>query len=245
MPEKVKLSVYLTEKGFYPTRSQATNAIKDGKIKVNNRVITKAGYEVRENDVVEAEKELNEYVSRGGYKLEAALKTFDISLENQVILDIGASTGGFTDCCLKHGASKVYAYDVGHDQLAEKLKNDPRVIAEEGINARYLRKSDLPEKVDFICMDVSFISCTRIMVAISDILESEGEAVILFKPQFEVGKEYINSKGIVTDKDVVARKINETIAYAETLGLICRGQIASPVKGQDGNQEYLLYFNKA
>ena len=245
MSEKVKLSVYLTENGYYPTRSQATNAIKDGKIKVNNRVITKAGYEVRENDVVEAEKEQNEYVSRGGYKLEAALKTFEISLENKAVLDIGASTGGFTDCCLKHGARIVYAYDVGHDQLAEKLKNDPRVVSKEGINARYLGKQDIDEKIDFICMDVSFISCTRIMNSISDILETEGETVILFKPQFEVGKEHINNKGIVTDKEIVEARLNETLKYAETLGMIYKGHIASPVKGQDGNQEYLLYFVKA
>ena len=244
MSEKVKLSVWLTDKGFYPTRSQATNAIKDGKVRVNNRVITKAGYEVRETDLVEIEKEEIEYVSRGGYKLEAALRTFGISLENKVILDIGASTGGFTDCCLKNGARRVYAYDVGHDQLAEKLRNDPRVISKEGINARYLHKEDLPERIDFICMDVSFISCTRIMGSIADILPENGECVLLFKPQFEVGREHINNKGIVTDLNAVNASMEEAIRFAESMKLHYVNKIASPVKGQDGNQEYLLYFTK-
>ena len=209
MSEKVKLSLWLTDKGFYPTRSQATNAIKDGKVRVNNRVITKAGYEVRETDLVEIEKEEIEYVSRGGYKLEAALRTFGISLENKVILDIGASTGGFTDCCLK----KVH-------------------------------EEDLPERIDFICMDVSFISCTRIMGSIADILPENGECVLLFKPQFEVGREHINNKGIVTDLNAVNASMEEAIRFAESMKLHYVNKIASPVKGQDGNQEYLLYFTK-
>lgn len=242
MSEKVKLSVYLTESGQFPTRSQATNYIKAGKVKVNGRIITKGGYEVSDSDNIEVEKEELSYVSRGGHKLEAALKTFRISLENLTVLDIGASTGGFTDCCLQFGAKKVYAYDVGHDQLAEKLLNDHRVIAKEGVNARYLRKADFPEQIDFICMDVSFISCSKIFEAISDVLETGKEAVVLFKPQFEVGNAYLNKNGIVNNQDIVAQRLKETEEAALQHGLKLIEYMLSPIKGQDGNQEYLLHL---
>lgn len=242
MAEKVKLSVYLVEKGYYPTRSQATNFIKAGKVRVNSRVITKGGYEVNENDFVEVEVEENRYVSRGGYKLEAALKEFRISLENKTVLDIGASTGGFTDCCLQNGAGKVYAYDVGHDQLALKLRNDPAVVAKEGVNARYITKNDFEDSIDFICMDVSFISCTKIFGAISDILTEGKDAVILFKPQFEVGNAHLNKNGIVNDQNAVTDKLNETETIARQFALKVTGKMLSPIKGQDGNQEYLLHL---
>ncbi len=237
MPEKIKLSVYLVVNGYFATRSQATNNIKEGKVKVNGRVITKGGFEVSDNDLIEVEMNDNQYVSRGGYKLKAALTTFKISLQNKTVLDIGASTGGFTDCCLQNGAKKVYSYDVGHDQLSEKLLNDDRVISKEGVNARYLTKNEFDEVIDFICMDVSFISCMKIFPAISDILEIGNEAVILFKPQFEVGIEHLNKNGIVKDEKAIEYKLDECRQTAENYRLHLIDIIQSPIKGQDGNRE--------
>ena len=238
----MKLSLYLVEKGEFATRSQAHNAIKDRKVTVNGKVITKDGFEVTEADDISVEKDDFSYVSRGGLKLREALNKFGISLENLTVLDIGASTGGFTDCCLQSGARRVYAYDVGHDQLAEKLRNDPRVISKEGVNGRQLCHSDFNERIDFICMDVSFISCNKLLANISDILEENGQTVILFKPQFEVGSANLNNKGVVKNKAIVKEKLDECIRYAASLGLLNKGVIESPIKGQNGNQEYLLYF---
>ena len=238
----MKLSLYLVEKGEFATRSQAHNAIKYRKVTVNGKVITKDGFEVTEDDAISVEKDDFSYVSRGGLKLREALNKFEISLENLTVLDIGASTGGFTDCCLQSGARRVYAYDVGHDQLAEKLRNDPRVISKEGVNGRQLSHSDFDERIDFICMDVSFISCNKLLANISDILEENGQTVILFKPQFEVGSANLNNKGVVKNKAIVKEKLDECIRYAASLGLLNKGVIESPIKGQNGNQEYLLYF---
>ncbi len=241
---KIKLSQYLVENKYYPNRSQAHNAIKERKVRVNGIVITKDGYLVSDDDEITVEKLLTTYVSRGGHKLEAALKEFGISLKNKAVLDIGASTGGFTDCCLQNGARIVYAYDVGHDQLNEKLKKDDRVVSNEGINARFLKKSDFVDEIDFICMDVSFISCTKIFEAISDILSSNKQAVILFKPQFEVGKEFVNKKGLVNDKNAISQALVNCQNEASNLQLSIEKIIPSPIKGQDGNQEYLLLLTK-
>ena len=241
---KIKLSEYLLNNGYFATRSQARNALKAGDVIVNNRIITKDGFLVSENDVIDVKLPENTYVSRGGHKLEAALKQFKIALSDKIVLDIGASTGGFTDCCLQNGARKVYSYDVGHDQLAEKIRNDSRVSWKEGINCRYLKKADFEETIDFICMDVSFISCTAILPNIADILDGSGQAVILFKPQFEVGIKYLNNKGIVTDKTAVDSVLEDCKKTAANLKLMLKGIIASPIKGQDGNQEYLMYFIK-
>ena len=238
----MKISLYLVEKGYFPTRSQAKNALSAGNIRVNGRIIKKDGFEVAEDDQVTVELPDNRYVSRGGYKLEAALRQFEISLEGKICLDIGASTGGFTDCCLQNGAVRVYAYDVGHSQLHPSLLKDERVISREGVNARYLKKEDFEEKIDFICMDVSFISCTKILPAIHDILDERGECVILFKPQFEVGSENLNKKGIVRNEKAVRVKIAECLTAARELGFAVKGEMVSPIRGQDGNTEYLLYL---
>ena len=240
----MKLSIYLVEQGYFPTRSQAHNAIKEKKVTVNSRIVTKDGYEVTEADVIAVTREDDIYVSRGGYKLREAINAFKIDLKGLVVLDIGASTGGFTDCALQHGARKVYAYDVGHDQLAEKLRNDPRVIAREGVNGRELHKEDFSETIDFICMDVSFISCTKLLANISDILGGKGQAVILFKPQFEVGPSNLNNKGVVKNNALVQTKMKETREMARILKLKLKGTVKSPITGQNGNQEYLLYFVK-
>ncbi len=240
----MKLSIYLVETGEYPNRSQAHNAIKERKVMVNGKIITKDGFEVDENDDIKVFKEEVSYVSRGGFKLGEALNAFKISLQNKAVLDIGASTGGFTDCCLQNGASKVYAYDVGHDQLAEKLQHDPRVISKEGVNGRELYRSSFNEIIDFICMDVSFISCVKLMPNIADILHDKGQTVILFKPQFEVGPAYLNNKGVVKNGEIVNQKLSDCINEAAKLNLIHKGTVKSPIKGQNGNQEYLLYFEK-
>ena len=240
----MKLSIYLVEQGEYPNRSQAHNAIKERRVTVNGKIITKDGYEVNENDEISVFKEDVSYVSRGGFKLREALNTFKIDLQNMTVLDIGASTGGFTDCCLQAGAKKVYAYDVGHDQLTEKLLRDDRVVSKEGINGRELYRNSFDEKIDFICMDVSFISCTKLLSNIADILHDKGKTVILFKPQFEVGPGNLNNKGVVRNNSAVQEKLSECISEAKKSDLIHRGTVKSPIKGQNGNQEYLLYFEK-
>ncbi len=240
----MRLDVYLTEKNYYSSRSQASLAIKERRVQVNSRTITKAGYEVEENDIVTVKKQQYTFVSRGGQKLLEALNKFDINLTDKIVLDIGASTGGFSDCALQFKAKKVYAYDVGEGQLAEKLRNDPRVVVKEKINARYLKKEVFKDVIDFICMDVSFISCTKIFEAISNILNDNKEAVILFKPQFEVGNKYLNKQGIVTDDKIILEKLNETINIANSNDLSVMGICSSPIKGGDGNKEYLLYFKK-
>ena len=240
--DKQKLGLWLVENGYYSSRSQANYAIKNSKITVNGRIVTKDGYLVSDTDEIIVNDEVLKYVSRGGNKLEAALKAFKIDLNGITVLDIGASTGGFTDCCLQNGARRVYSYDVGTSQLHEKLLNNPRVISKEQINCRYLKKNDFPEEIDFICMDVSFISCTKMFEAISDILSQGKKCVILFKPQFEVGNEYLCKKGIVTDQKAALNRLNDCKEYAEQLQLKLVEYIPSPVKGQDGNQEYLLYF---
>ncbi len=240
----MRLDVYLTEKNYFSSRSQASLAIKERRVQVNSRTITKAGYEVEESDIVTVKKQQYSFVSRGGHKLLEAINKFKIDLSDKIVLDIGASTGGFSDCALQFQAKRVYAYDVGEGQLAEKLRNDTRVIVKEKINARYLKKEDFKDEIDFICMDVSFISCTKIFEAISDILNENKEAVILFKPQFEVGNKYLNRQGIVTDDKIILEKLNETINIAISNDLSVMGICNSPIKGGDGNKEYLLYLKK-
>lgn len=240
----MRLDIYLTTNSFYKSRSQATLAIKERKVMVNNHIITKSGYEVSENDLISIKEEKYTFVSRGGYKLLEAINQFNITLNDKIVLDIGASTGGFTDCCLQFKARKVYAYDVGENQLSEKLRNDERVVVKEKINARYLKKEDFTDTIDFICMDVSFISCTKIFEAISDILDAGKEAVILFKPQFEVGNKYINKQGVVKEDSVIINKLNETIELAYNYQLSLMSLCISPIKGADGNKEFLLYFKK-
>ena len=241
---KRKLSLYLVEELGYPTRSRAHNAIKSGNVSVNGRTITKDGYLVDDEDEIVIVNSDIGYVSRGALKLKAALDQFKIDLTDKTVLDIGASTGGFTDCCLQENARKVYAYDVGHDQLAEKLRNDPRVISQEGVNCRYLTKDNFKDIIDFICMDVSFISCTKMLNAISDILPVNGQAVVLFKPQFEVGSDNLNSHGIWKNEEAVTTALEDCKNQADKLKLKLEKTIPSPVIGQDGNREFLILFTK-
>ena len=240
----MRLDVYLTEKGYFNSRSQALLAIKEKKVKVNNRIITKAGYIINENDSINIIKQQYSFVSRGGYKLLEAITKFNLDLSNKVILDIGASTGGFTDCCLQFGCKKVYAFDVGENQLDKSIRDNNKVIVKEKINCRYLTKNDINDTVDFVVMDVSFISAGKMLNSISNILDENGKAVILFKPQFEVGKQYLNNSNIVNNDKIVLEKLNEFIKEALRFDLYLIGFTASPIKGKEGNSEYLLYFNK-
>ncbi len=240
----MRLDLYLVENNNFTTRSKAALAIKEKDVKVNGKIVTKAGFDVSADDVIEINKDINQFVSRGGLKILKALKIFRIDLTDKIVLDIGASTGGFTDCCLQNGAKRVYAYDVGHSQLDASLLNDKRVLAKENINCRYLNSNDFNENIDFICMDVSFISCTKMFEAISNILSFDKEAVILFKPQFEVGSDYLNRQGIVINDKIIEIRLNETIKQAEEFNLKLIDKTVSPIKGKDGNKEYLLYFKK-
>ena len=240
----MRLDVWLTENEVFSTRSRAQQAIKAGEIRVNGRVITKSGHEVSEEDRIEYEKPEYTFVSRGGYKLLEAIRHNGIDLQGKTVLDIGASTGGFTDCVLQMGACKVYAYDVGVGQLTNSLREDPRVIVREHINCRSLTKEDFKEDIDFICMDVSFISCVKMLDAIVSILSPGKEAVILFKPQFEVGSRYLNGQGIVTDDRIVKDRLQETKAQMALRKLEVISVIESPIRGGDGNREYLIYLKK-
>ncbi len=240
----MRLDIFLVEKGFFATRSRAQLAIREKRIKVNGRLAFKSGLEVNEDDQIDYDRPALSFVSRGGYKLQEALMRNSIDLTGKTVLDIGASTGGFTDCALQNGARHVYAYDVGHDQLDEKIRTDKRVTVGENINCRDLKADDFPESIDFICMDVSFISCTKMFQAISLTLQRNGESVILFKPQFEVGSQYLNRQGIVTDDKITKEKISETLSSLKDHDLEAISVIPSPIKGGDGNQEYLIYLKK-
>ena len=238
-----RLDVFLVDNHYFPTRNKAQMAITNEDVTVNGKIVTKNGFEINTADVVAVMDSLK-YVSRSGLKLEQALKSFRVEVKGKVALDIGASTGGFTDCLLQNGAAFVYALDVGRDQLAETLKKNPLVESREGTNCRYLGKTDFSEELDLIVMDVSFISCTLMFQAISGLLSSGKEVVILIKPQFEVGPKYINKHGIVTNQHAVLASIENCIEVARRNNLFVQDIVVCSVKGREGNQEYLAYFIK-
>lgn len=237
-----RLDVFLQKNNYFSSRSAAQDAIKEGNVKVNNKVILKSSFKVDENDEINVqEKDLN-FASRGGYKLYYSLQSFQINLKDKVVLDIGASTGGFSDVCLQQGAKFVYALDAGRDQLIERLVNDPRVCNMENINARYLTKDMFDKNIDFVCMDVSFISIKLIINALLNVLETPFECVFLIKPQFEAGKEYIGKNGIVKDKKVHKRVLMDYIQYFKEKKLGIAHLEKSHTIGRDGNQEYLIHI---
>lgn len=238
-----RLDVYLYKNGYFSSRSAAQDSIKEGNIKVNDKVILKSSHKISENDTLQVqEKELN-FASRGGYKLYYALHSFEIHLKDKVVLDVGASTGGFSDVCLKEGASYVYALDAGKDQLVDTLKQNPKVKNMENINARYLQKEMFDKRIDFVCMDVSFISIKLIVDSLLNILESPFECVFLIKPQFEAGKEHIGKNGIVKDKKVHKRILSDYIQYFKEKKLGVLHLEKSRTIGRDGNQEYLIHIS--
>ncbi len=244
MAEKKRLDTVVVELGFAETRSKASAIIMAGEIYVNGQKETKAGYSVKEKDVIEFIGKKMPFVSRGGYKLEKAIKSFDISLDGLVCMDIGASTGGFTDCMLQSGAVKVYSIDVGYGQLAWKLRTDERVVNLERTNFRYLTGETVTEKIDFASIDVSFISLKKILPTLYNFLKDSGHTVALIKPQFEAGREKVGKKGVVRDKETHIDVITDIVNFAFESGFSVLNLNYSPIRGPEGNIEYLLYICK-
>ncbi|KPC77729.1 RNA methyltransferase [Thermoactinomyces vulgaris] len=241
--EKERLDILLVNKGHFASREQAKRSIMAGLVLVNNERVDKAGMKIPVDAVIEVKGELHPYVSRGGLKLEEALRVFPIQLEQRVVLDIGASTGGFTDCALQNGAKQVYAIDVGYGQLAWKLRQDERVIVMERTNFRYLEPEDLKGATpDFAVIDVSFISLKHILPTLKKLLQPQGEVIALIKPQFEAGKEQVGKKGIVKDPAVHRQVLSRFVQMATELGFDVRGLAPSPIKGGEGNIEFLGYL---
>jgi len=241
---KDRLDVTLFNKGLFQSRERAKAAIMAGIVYVDGQRVDKAGTAVNDFQEFFIKENLCPYVSRGGLKLEKALELFDFSLEGITAVDIGASTGGFTDCMLKNGAKKVFAIDVGYGQLDYKLRIDPRVVNMEKINIRYLDTETIDKDVDFISIDVSFISLKLVFPIAASLLNKNGSLVCLVKPQFEAGREQVGKKGIIRDINVHREVINNVIAYAESYGLYPNGLTFSPVTGAKGNIEYLLFLKK-
>lgn len=244
MSDKKRLDVVLFERGFAESREKAKALIMSGIVYVNDRKEIKAGRDIKSDDIVEVRGSTLKYVSRGGLKLEKAMQSFPISLEGKLCMDIGASTGGFTDCMLQNGAVKVYSIDVGYGQLAWKLRSDSRVINLERTNFRYVTKEIVPEDIDFASVDVSFISLEKILPVMHTLLKMSGEAVCLIKPQFEAGRENVGKKGVVRDPAVHLSVIEKTAKFTNEQCFEVLGLEHSPVKGPEGNIEYLMYIKK-
>ena len=243
---KTRLDVYLTENGLTTSRERAKALIMAGQVYVKNQKCDKAGMMIDDSEKeVEIRGEQLKYVSRGGLKLEKAMAEFPISLENKVTMDIGASTGGFTDCMLQNGAKRVYAVDVGYGQFAWKLRQDKRVVNMERTNIRYVTPEDIGEDIDFASIDVSFISLKLVLPAAYNLLAFEGEIVALIKPQFEAGKGQVGKKGVVRDKSVHFDVIRSVLDFAVDNGFTVLGLSYSPIKGPEGNIEYLAYLKKS
>ena len=238
--KKERLDVLLVELGLAPTRAKAQAMVLAGQVVVDDQRIDKPGTRVPTEAEVRLKGEQMPYVSRGGLKLEAALRHFHLDVRGAVCADVGASTGGFTDCLLQAGAAKVYALDVGRGQLHARLRADPRVVLREGVNARHLGPSDLPEPVSVLVLDVSFISLTQVLPATGQLLAPGGMTVALVKPQFEAGREQVGKGGVVRDDAVRAEAVGRVQRCLEELGLIPVGALDSPVHGPAGNREILL-----
>lgn len=238
---KIRLDRLLIERGMVESREKAQAIIIAGNVLVNDQKIEKAGALVPEGAELRILGETLRYVSRGGLKLEAALREFNINVEGMVALDIGASTGGFTDCLLQHGASRVYALDVGYGQMAWKLRQDPRVVVIERTNVRDMDPAIIPEAVDIIVIDVSFISLEKVIPHVIKFLKPSSSLVALIKPQFEVGKEHVGKGGIVRDDEARNAAVQRIADFIRAQGLEVQGLIPSPITGQDGNVEFLIY----
>lgn len=242
---KERLDVLLVKKNLASSREKAKALIMSGIVYVDGQKEDKAGAAFDENALVELKGSTLKYVSRGGLKLEKALMVFPIELKDRICMDIGASTGGFTDCMLKNGACKVYAIDVGYGQLDWSLRNDSRVICMEKTNFRYTVKTDIPDEISFAACDVAFISISKILKPAYDILSDDGEMVCLIKPQFEAGRDKVGKKGVVKDKAIHEEVIRSCIGYALSAGFAAEDISGSPIKGPEGNIEYLMYLKKS
>ena len=241
---KERLDILLVKKGLAPSREKAKTMIMEGNVFVDNNREDKAGSSFDENAKIEIKGNTLKYVSRGGLKLEKAMTHFGITLDGKVCMDIGASTGGFTDCMLQNGASKVYAVDVGYGQFAWKLRQDERVVCMEKTNIRYVTPEDIADRLDFASVDVSFISLTKVLDPARALLQDDGEMVCLIKPQFEAGREKVGKKGVVRDKAVHEEVIHKVIDFALETGFSILNLEYSPIKGPEGNIEYLVYIRK-
>lgn len=242
--KKQRLDVLLVEKGLAPSREKAKAIIMAGIVYVDGNKEDKAGTTFPENAVIEVKGKTLPYVSRGGLKLEKAMQKFPITLSGKVCMDVGSSTGGFTDCMLQNGATKVYAIDVGHGQLAWKLRNDERVVCMEKTNIRYVVPEDIDEMAAFSSIDVSFISLTKVLLPVKNLLTEDGQVVCLIKPQFEAGREKVGKKGVVRDRAVHEEVIRMVMDYASSIDFYPLALDFSPVKGPEGNIEYLLFLSK-
>lgn len=242
---KERLDVILVKQGHAPSREKAKAIIMSGKVYVNGQKEDKAGTAFDESKIrLEVRGTTLKYVSRGGLKLEKAMEAWQLSLENRVCMDIGAPTGGFTDCMLQNGASRVYSVDVGHGQLAWKLRNDQRVVCMEQTNFRYMKPGDIGEQLDFASVDVSFISLTKILIPARNLLKTGGEMVCLVKPQFEAGREKVGKNGVVREPEVHREVIERMVDYAHSIGFTVLHLEYSPIRGPEGNIEYLLHLGK-
>jgi len=243
MAEKIRLDNLIVQKGITESREKAKALIMAGQIFIDNQKCDKAGQMIDPDKVnVELRGETLKYVSRGGLKLEKAMKEFPITLTGKVCMDIGASTGGFTDCMLQNGASKVFAVDVGYGQFAWKLRNDPRVVNMERTNIRYVTSEQIGESLDFASVDVSFISLKLVLPVAKALLKDGGEIAALIKPQFEAGREQVGKKGVVKDSNVHFSVIRNIVDFSSELGFSVEGLAYSPIKGPEGNIEYLIYL---
>lgn len=242
---KKRLDVLVYERGFVDSREKAKAIIMAGQVYVNNQKADKCGVSYDEALPIEVRGDGLKYVSRGGLKLEKAMSSFDLNLDNMITMDIGASTGGFTDCMLQNGAQKVYSIDVGYGQLAWKLRQDSRVVNLERTNMRYVTEEQVPDKIDFFSVDVSFISLKIILPVARNLMKDDATAVCLIKPQFEAGKEKVGKNGVVRDKNVHIEVVDMIISFCLDNGFDVLGLDFSPVKGPQGNIEYLIYLKKS
>lgn len=242
---KERLDIILVEQGLAQSREKAKAIIMSGSVFVDGQREDKAGSLFDTEKIrLEVRGSTPKYVSRGGLKLEKAMTAFGIGLRDKICMDIGASTGGFTDCMLQNGASRVYAVDVGHGQLAWKLRNDERVVCMEKTNFRYMERKDIEEELDFASVDVSFISLTKILLPARRLLKDGGQMVCLIKPQFEAGREKVGKKGVVREASVHEEVIHKVIDFADSIGFVIRNLDYSPIKGPEGNIEYLVFLEK-
>ncbi len=242
--EKKRLDVLLVEKGLAESREKAKAIIMSGIVYVDGEKEDKAGSNFPINAEIEVRGKTLKYVSRGGLKLEKAMEVFPVKLQDKVCMDVGASTGGFTDCMLMNGARKVYSVDVGYGQLAWKLRQDERVVCMEKTNIRYVKPEDIDDRIEFASVDVSFISLSKVLPVLMELLTDDGEAVCLIKPQFEAGREKVGKKGVVRDKSVHIEVIEAVTGFTKEAGFTVEGLDFSPIKGPEGNIEYLMYIRK-
>ena len=239
---KERLDVLLVKKNLAESREKAKAVIMAGIDYVDDQKEDKAGSMFEETAKIEVRGSTLKYVSRGGLKLEKAMTHFGVTLDQKICMDVGASTGGFTDCMLQNGAVKVYSVDVGHGQLAWKLRNDPRVVCMEKTNIRYVTPEEIPDKIQFVSIDVSFISLTKVLGPVKALMEPDGQVVCLIKPQFEAGREKVGKKGVVRERSVHLEVIRMVAAFAGSIGFEALHLEFSPIKGPEGNIEYLLHL---